>query len=92
MGVVKTLLRFFSYLFHALLVLFLLAVSGLTLLLGGQSLHLGMLPWTGSTLTRVVFFGSMGGLVALLLAIRGRLRALFFLWSLARFAVSTPSS
>jgi len=82
-GVVKTLLRFFSYLFHFLLVLFLLAVSGLTLVSGGQNLHLGMLPWTGSTLTLVVFFGSLFGLLTLVLAFRGRLRILFFLWALA---------
>lgn len=82
MGVVKTLLRFFSYLFHGLLALFLMAVSGLALLSGGQSLHLGMLPWTGSTLALVVFLGSIGGLLTLLLAMRARLRALFFLWSL----------
>jgi hypothetical protein len=81
-GVVKTLLRFFSYLFHSILALFLVAVSGLTLVSGGQNLHLGMLPWTGSTLTMVVFFGSIFGLLTLLLAIRGRFRALFFLWSL----------
>ncbi|MBZ5622290.1 MAG: hypothetical protein LAQ69_26700 [Acidobacteriia bacterium] len=78
----KVLLRFFSYLFHGILALFLVAVSGLTLASGGQSLHLGMLPWTGSTLTRVVFFGSIGGLVTLVLAIRGWLRVLFFIWSL----------
>ena len=82
MEVVKVLLRFFSYLFHGILALFLVAVSGLTLASGGQSLHLGMLPWTGSTLTRVVFFGSIGGLVTLVLAIRGWLRVLFFIWSL----------
>lgn len=82
MGVVKTLLRFFSYLFHGMLALFLVAVSGLTLVSGAQNLHLGMLPWTGSTLTIVVFFGSICGLLTLLLAIRGRLRALFFIWSL----------
>jgi hypothetical protein len=81
-GVVRTLLRFASYLFHGVLTLFLLAISGLTLLSGGQGLHLGMLPWTGSTLTLVVFFGSLGGLVALLLAMRGKWRFLFFLWSL----------
>jgi hypothetical protein len=81
-GVVKTLLRFFSYLFHGILGLFLVAISGLTLLSGGQGLHLGMLPWTGSTLTMVVFLGSICGLATLLLAMRARLRALFFLWSL----------
>jgi hypothetical protein len=81
-GVVKTLLRFFSYLFHGILALFLMAVSGLALLSSGQSLHLGMLPWTGSTLTTVVFLASICGLLMLFLAMRGKLRWLFFLWSL----------
>jgi hypothetical protein len=79
----KALLRYFSYLFYGLLALFLLAVSGLTLASGGQNLHLGMLPWTGSTLAYVVFFGSILGLIALVMTVRGRLQWLFFLWSLA---------
>jgi len=79
----KTLIRYFSYLFHVLLALFLLAISGLALATGAQSLHLGMLPWTGSTLTYVVFFGSLFGLISVVLAIRGTWRVLFFLWSLA---------
>jgi hypothetical protein len=81
-GVVKALLRFFSYLFHGILALFLIAVSGLTLASGTENLHLGMLPWTGSSLTLVVFFGALCGLIALVLAMRGKLRALFFVWSL----------
>ena len=80
---VRTLLRFFSYLFHGILALFLVAISGLTLASGAQNLHLGMLPWTGSTLTVVVFLGSICGLVTLVLAVRGVLRPLFFIWSLA---------
>jgi len=79
----KALIRYFSYLFHGLLALFLLAVSGLALVSGVQNLHLGMLPWTGSTLIYVVFFGSLYGLVSVVLAIRGSWQALFFLWSLA---------
>jgi hypothetical protein len=79
----KALIRYFSYLFHGLLALFLLAISGLALTTGGHTLHLGMLPWTGSTLTYVVFFGSLFGLVSVILAIRGTLPVLFFLWSLA---------
>jgi len=42
-----------------------------------------MLPWTGSTLTYVLFCGSLFGLVTILLALKGMLRPLFFLWSLA---------
>jgi len=79
---VKALMRFFSYLFHGLLALFLLAVSGLALAYGPGTLHLGMLPWTGSTLAYVVFFGSLIGVLSVLLAIAGRLRLLFFLWAL----------
>ncbi len=83
MEALKALIRYLSYLFHGLLALFLLAISGLTLASGANSLHLGMLPWTGSTLTYVVFFGSLGGLIAVVLALRGTWRWLFFLWSLA---------
>ena len=83
MEALKALIRCFSYLFHGLLALLLLAISGLTMASGATNLHLGMLPWTGSTLTHVVFFGSLGGLAAAVLAMRGTWRWLFFLWSLA---------
>jgi hypothetical protein len=80
----KALMRFFSYAFHGLLALFLIAVSGLALGTGAsQSLHMGMLPWKGATLTYVVFFGALFGLLTLLLALRGVARWLFVLWSLA---------
>ena len=83
MEALKALIRYFSYLFHGLLALFLLAISSLTLLSGGNNLHLGMLPWTGATLTYIVFFGSLFGLLTLLLALKKTQRWLFFLWSLA---------
>jgi hypothetical protein len=81
-GVVKAIVRFLSYVFHALLAGFLFAVSALALA-SGDALHLAILPWTGPTLTYVLFFGSLCGLLALLLALKGSLRPLFFLWSLA---------
>ncbi len=82
MEVIKALLSFLSYVFHGLLCLILFAMSGLAMAAGAQTLQLGMLPWTGSTLLYVVFFGAMLGLVTVLLAIKGRLRPLFFVWSL----------
>ncbi len=83
MEAVKALMRFFSYLFHGLLALVLLTVSGLALGTGAsESLHFGMLPWTGSTLTYVLFFGSLAGLATVFLALRGMLRILFLMWSL----------
>jgi hypothetical protein len=80
---VKTLLRLFSYLFHGLLALFLIAVSGLALASGAPSLRLDVLPWTGSTLAYVVFAGAALGLVTLLLALGSKWRILFLVWSLA---------
>jgi hypothetical protein len=79
----KALMRYYSYLFHLLLALFLLAVSGVALASGSPNLHLGMLPWTGQTLTYVLFFGALAGLAVVFLAMKGTLRILFLLWSLA---------
>jgi hypothetical protein len=79
---VKALLRFFSYLFHLGLGLFLLAIAGLAVGTSPQSLHLDMLPWTGATLAYTVLIGALIGLLSVVLAITGKLRFLFFLWSL----------
>jgi hypothetical protein len=81
--VIKALLGFLSYVFHGLLCLMLLAVSGLAMVAGAQTLQLGMLPWTGSTLLYAVFFGALLGLVTVILAVKGTWRPLFFVWSLA---------
>ncbi|MBZ5582755.1 MAG: hypothetical protein LAQ30_11245 [Acidobacteriia bacterium] len=77
----KALLRYFSYLFHGLLALVLLAVSSLALATGPNSLRLQVLPWTGSTLTYIVFFGALFGLATVVLAVLRRMRWLFFIWS-----------
>jgi hypothetical protein len=81
-AVFKALMRFLSYLFHGLFALFLLAMSSLALA-SGQVLHLDMLPWSGSTLTYAIFFGALFGLLCLVLALKGALRPLFFIWALA---------
>jgi hypothetical protein len=81
-GVFKAIVCFLSFLFHALLGLFLLGVSVLALASGANALHLGMLPWTGPTLTYALLCGSLFGLLTLLLALKGSLRPLFFIWSL----------
>lgn len=82
MEVIKALLSFLSYVFHGLLCLILAAMSGLALVAGVQTLQLKMLPWTGSTLLYTMFFGALLGLVTVILAIKGMLRPLFFVWSL----------
>jgi hypothetical protein len=80
--IIRAFLRFYSYLFHGLLALFLIAISGLAMASDAPNLHLDMLPWRGSTLLHVLFFGSFAGLLTLILALYGTLRVLFFLWSL----------
>jgi hypothetical protein len=79
---VKALLRIFSYVFHALLALFLIAVAVLSLLSGTSDLQMRMLPFTGTTLVYVLLFAPLFGLITILLAIKGKLRVLFFLWTL----------
>ncbi len=80
---VKALLRYFSCAFHGLLSLYLFAVSCLALFTDPQSLRLDVLPWTGPTLTRVVFYASLVGLLAVILALFRKLSVLLLLWSLA---------
>jgi hypothetical protein len=81
-GVIKALLRVYSYIFGALLALFSIAVSGLALA-HHTALNLGFLPWTGTELLHWLLFSSLFGFFSLLLAITGRLRVLFFLWTVA---------
>ncbi len=78
---VKALLRYYSYLFHGLLAIVLLAIAGVALASGPGSLRLDMLPWSGATLTYIVLAGSIFGLLTIALALRGQVRWLFFVWS-----------
>ncbi|MGD0364799.1 MAG: hypothetical protein ABSC93_28310 [Bryobacteraceae bacterium] len=80
-------MRVFSYLFHGLLTLFLLGIS-VVALSSGQPLTLEMLPWQGPALTWWLLGAAMAGLASVILAIRGKWRALFFLWSLAVLAIT----
>jgi hypothetical protein len=57
-------------------------VAGTALATGPASLRLDMLPWSGATLTHVVFFGGLAGLLTLVLAFFHKLPVLFFAWSL----------
>ena len=86
MGVIKALLRVYSYVFGGLLALFLLGISSLALG-NGTPLNLGFLPWSGRPLTYWLLGLALLGLLTLLLAMGGKMRALFFLWSLAVFVL-----
>lgn len=79
----RLVLRIYSYLYHLLLCLLLAAVGGIGLLNSNTVLTLPMLPWEGDALAYWLFFGGVAGLLSLILAISGRLRFLFFLWTAA---------
>ena len=82
MELVKFLMRYFGYLFHGLLSLFLLGVAFLALVSDSHTLRFPVLPWTGAALTYWLLGGAVVALVSIALAIRGVLHSLFFLWSL----------
>ena len=83
MAVLKAVVSWLSYLFHSILALFLLGLGVLGMASGPNSLHLEMLPWSGAILNDILIAGSLFGLISIALAVLGRLRILFFLWSLA---------
>ena len=86
MGVIKALLRIFSYVFGGLLALFLLGVSSVALA-NGTPPNFVFLPWSGASLTYWLLGLALFGLLTLLLAMGGKVRALFFLWSLVIFVL-----
>ena len=86
MAALKALMRVFSYLFHGLLTLFLLAIS-VVAFSSGQPLQLGMLPWQGTALAYWIFFCSLIGLIAVVLAVRNQWLPLFFFWNLVVLAM-----
>lgn len=81
----KTIVRIFSYLFHLILGLFLLIVGAFGLLGSNKTLRMPVLPWDDPALTYWVFFGSLAGLVCLVLAVTGKLRLPFRLWTIVVF-------
>ena len=86
MGILKALLRAFSYIFEGLLALLAAGISCVALA-SHSPLNLTFLPWTGEKLTHVLLPLALVGLLLVLLAMGGKLQALFFLWSVAVFAV-----
>jgi len=76
------LLRWFSYLFHSILCLFILAVAAVS-----SSSHsvpkFGFLPFTDETMLRGLFTLAIIGLLSVFLAVTGIFRYLFPLWAAA---------
>lgn len=82
MGVLRNVLRVYSYIFEAVLCLMAIAVSGITLLSGNEELKFGWLPWTGAKLPVWLMLLGFIGLFTLAVAIFTKWRILFFLFTL----------
>jgi hypothetical protein len=85
-GVIKALLRVYSYVFGGLLALFVFAISSMALA-NGTPPNFAFLPWSGVSLTYWLLGLALFGLLTLLLAMGSKVRALFFLWSLGVFVL-----
>jgi hypothetical protein len=81
-GMMATLLRLYSYLYHGILALFLLGISVVAMTSDSHSLSLSMLPWKGDQLVHWLLAGSLIGLLSIVLAITGIFRPLFPIWAL----------
>ena len=75
-------LRLYSYLYHFVLALFLLGLA-LVALLSSNTLKIAALPWQGEAATQWLLWGSILGIVSVVLAVTGIFRYLFPLWALA---------
>jgi hypothetical protein len=80
--VLGLILRVFSFVFHALLIVFALAASVLAWT-SGSTLEVSILPWTGATLMKWLFFSGLAGAVIALLALKRIVPVLFLLWNIA---------
>lgn len=76
------LLRVFAYLYHLALSLALLVLGSVAMLSDSSNLKLEMLPWRGRALNHWLAGLGVAGLASVILAITGRFRYLFPLWSL----------
>ena len=74
-------LRLFSYLYHGLLSLGLLALGLVAFMSDTNNLRLEMLPWSGRELNCWLAGMGVTGLLSVLLAVTGKLRLLFPLWA-----------
>jgi hypothetical protein len=78
---IAKILRGYSYLFHLVLCLFLLAMT-IVAMSSTATFSLEILPWKGDELTQWLLWGSIAGLISIVLAVTGIFRFLFPVWAL----------
>lgn len=83
MGILRNVLRIYSYIFEAILCLAAIAVSAVTLLSGDERLQLGWLPWSAPQLAWWLISLGIVGLICVLLATAAKWRVPLFVFSLA---------
>jgi hypothetical protein len=76
-------MRVFSFAFHLLLGLVMMAIGFVAWVSSQHTLQIGFLPWQGPALTYWLFFAGLAGVLLTVLAILRVLPFLFSLWSLA---------
>lgn len=81
MRVIGLVMKIFSYLFHLALALVMMGLATVAWL-SSHPLNLKILPWQESTLTAVLFFGGLAGLILTALAFKRILPVLFVVWNL----------
>ena len=77
-------LRALSYIYHLVLAIFLLGMATVALLSANQ-LRLEMLPWKGDDLAQWLLWGSILGILSIILAVTGIFPYLFPLYALVVF-------
>ena len=78
---ISTLLRVYSYLYHAVLSVFLIGIGSLAKLSNSTTFKLDVLPWKGQELASYVLYGGIAGLLSVLLAVTGWFRFLLPIWA-----------
>jgi len=86
---VHNVLSLYALLFHALFALFLATMAVVVLVSGAESFWFEILPLSGKTLAWWLLSLATAGILLVTLATGGRLRGLFFLWSLIVLALVT---
>src|SRR5258706_11852091 len=76
-------LRVYSYIYHLLISVVLLALSLVAFASDNFNLKQEMLPWTGKELVCWMFGLGLIGALSVILAFMGKLRILFLAWALA---------
>ncbi len=81
MNGIGSLLRAFSYVFHALFILVTLVMAGVLVASGKQSVNFDLLPLTGRPMVYGLVALALVGAVLLLLAVRHKAQMLYVAWS-----------